>query len=216
MQCDDFRANWTDWHEGWLEAGEAAMQRHRDSCEACASYDRQMSELIGALGTLPLPDAEVPAATGTASAATRRARRPAGASWAALAATLALGIALGVSLSGPFSGPERIVGDPVSVTEPGQHQIAVAFNSPRTLEDVEFVVELPEGVELAGFPNQRQVRWRGRLAKGRSQLRLPLRVSPEAEDGRVVTRLVHRSGERRLVVPLESSRVRRSGNGDKV
>lgn len=198
MNCERFRCNWTDWHEGWLETGAADMARHRDGCADCARYDRQMRRLVAELSELPLPDrADTPA--GPVLAAAQRVAAP---RWVALAATLVLGIAMGLLLGDRSGGSETVIADPVAVQAASERRITIAVDSPRELDRVEFVVELPEGVELAGFPGQRSVRWEGRLAEGRSRLQLPLLIAPGTEGGRLVTRILRPDGERRLVVPL--------------
>ena len=145
----------------------------------------------------------------------RRPRRPASSRstqqrlwrWgSAVAAALVLGVALGLLFGLPPDGDERspVVAGPVELLEPGEHRIAVAFESGRRLERVEFTIELPPGVELVGFPGQRTVRWQGHLAEGRSRLQLPLRVNTDARDGELVTRIMHEGGKRRLVVPVHT------------
>lgn len=195
MNCERFRSHWTEWHEGWLEEGAAGMARHRDACAACARYDRQMRRLVEELAALPLPGAEAVSA--------RSARSLVAPRWLALAATLVLGIALGLMLGDRSGNGDTIVAEPVELGGAAEHRLAIAVQSPRAYERVEFVVELPEGVELDGFPGQRTVRWEGRLAEGRSRLQLPLRITPDAGDGELVTRIVEPNGERRLVVPLD-------------
>ncbi|WP_067561152.1 anti-sigma factor family protein [Halofilum ochraceum] len=193
MNCEEFRSYWSDWHDGHGGVDEIAMARHRDTCPDCARYDREMRSLLGGLSTLPLPG----------EPAGRRRRLPAGAPrWAALAATLVIGIALGLVLAQRDEPGTTLEAKPVDLASAGEQRIAIAIDSPRAYDEVEFVVELPEGVELEGFPGQRQVRWTGRLAEGRSRLRLPLRVLNEARGGDLVARVRHPGGERRLVVPL--------------
>lgn len=200
MNCTEFRQNWSEWHAGADGCDAAAMAAHCRECAACARYDRQMRRLVAELGKLPLPAAE-------------RARAPARERlrWGALAATLAVGVALGAMLSAHFGSDAGLSAEPVAVDGTGVQRVAVAFESPKRLEDVEFVVELPRGVELVGFPGQRKVRWGGQLAAGRSRLQLPLRITSEAELGTLVTRVVHKTGERRLEVPL---RFREGEGGD--
>jgi hypothetical protein len=192
MNCEEFRNLWSDWHDGHDDADDAAMVRHRDTCPECARHDRQMRALLDGLATLPLPgEQEQPERAGWAAPR-----------WAALAATLVIGIALGLVLAqreGPASTPEAA---PVELAVAGEQRIAIAGESPRRYDDVEFTVQLPEGVELAGFPGQREVRWTGSLSEGRSRLRLPLRVSSDAWGGELVARIRHAGGERQLVVPL--------------
>lgn len=200
MNCERFRAYWSEWHDGRLDHEAADMAAHRDGCAACARYDRQMRRLLEELAALPVP-------AGTGSPTARPAQAPrwhAAPRWVALAATLALGIALGVLIGGPGQQGATLTAAPVVLEGPGEQRIAIAVESPRAYERVEFVVELPPGIELIGFPGQRSVRWEGRLAEGRSRLRLPLRIGDDVSDGELVTRIVHRGGERRLVVPLET------------
>jgi len=196
MNCERFRAQWTEWREGMLESGNDEMARHRDACAACARYDRQMSRLVGELGQLPLPERD----TVPVSAPIRHAPGP---RWLALAATLVFGIALGFLLGDRGSDGDMIVAEPVVLEDEGAQRIAIAIESRRAYAEVDFVVELPAGVELAGHPGQRSVRWTGSLAEGRSRLQLPLQIAPGSEGGRLVTRIVRPDGERRLVVPLE-------------
>lgn len=200
MNCERFRMQWTDWREGLLESGGDEMARHRETCAACASYDRQMCRLVSELGQLPLPErGPVPA-----SAALRHAHHAAGPRWIALAATLVIGIALGFLLGDHGRDGEMIVADPVALEGGGAQRIAIAIESRRAYAQVDFVIELPAGVELAGHPGQRSVRWTGSLAEGRSRLQLPLQIEPGSDGGRLITRIVRPDGERRLVVPLET------------
>ncbi len=197
MNCEEFRNQWSDWHDGHGEVDDNAMARHREACTDCARYDREMRVLLDGLATLPLPGERA-----------GRRRVPAGAPrWAALAATLVIGVALGLLLAQSDQPGTTLESAPVDLASAGERRIAIAIESPRRYDEVEFVVDLPEGVELAGFPEQRQVRWTGSLAEGRSRLRLPLRVLGEAQGGELVARVRHAGGERRLVVPLSDGSV---------
>lgn len=191
MKCEIFRGQWSDWHDGRGGVDDESMARHREACPDCARYDREMRSVVNGLAMLPLPG-ERP----------RGPRVPAGAPrWAALAAMLVVGVALGLLLARPNEPASTLEAEPVELAA-GEQQIAIAIESSSRRDDVEFIVDLPEGVELAGFPGQRQVRWKGALAEGRSRLRLPLRVADEAQGGELVARVRHGGGERRLVVPL--------------
>lgn len=193
MNCEIFRGQWSDWHDGHGGIDDEAMARHREACPDCARYDREMRVLLDGLATLPLPGER----TGG------RWHVPAGAPrWAALAATLVIGIALGLVLAQRTGPDAEIEAAPVDLASAGEQKVSIAVESPRRYEQVEFVVELPAGVEIEGFPDQRQVRWKGTLAEGRSRLRLPLRVADDARGGDLVTRIRHAGGERHLVVPL--------------
>ena len=151
-----------------------------------------MRRLTEALAALPLR-----ADAGQGEALRGRAPR-----WAALAATLAVGIAVGFLWADRDGPAAPIEAAPVALDSTGEQQISIAVESSRAYDQVEFLVELPQGLELAGFPGQRSVRWTGQLAEGRSRLRLPLRRTSETVGGELIARIRHPDGERRLVVPL--------------
>jgi hypothetical protein len=200
MDCKAFRDNWTEWHEGWLADDGGAMRAHRDACAGCARFDGQMRAMVDGLADLPLADEPAAAAPKDGVAGRTWWGR-----WAALAATLVVGVAAGVLLSGsltPASNGPTIQAETVSIDSTGVHEVAVAFESPREVTDVQFAVELPPGVELAGSPGERAVRWQGRLAKGATRLRLPLRIQRTGDLGSVVARVEHPTGVRELVIPL--------------
>lgn len=202
MDCKTFRDNWTHWREGWFTGDTAAMAHHREQCAACARFDAQMRTMVGGLGQLALTDEPM------AAPVAARGRVPSAGRWAALAATLVIGVAAGLLLSGPLTstgdGP-TMRAEAIEVDSPGVHEVAVAFDSPEPLADVEFAVELPPGVELVGSPGERTVRWRGRLAEGATRLRLPLRIERSGDLGSVVARVNHPTGERELVIPLRAA-----------
>lgn len=193
MNCNEFRSQWSTWHDDHGEVDDRAMARHCETCPDCARYDREMRSLLDGLATLPLPGQTTARQRRTPMATPR---------WVALAATLVVGVALGMLLAERDQPGTTLEAAPVELASAGEQQIAIAIDSSRDYDEVEFVVELPEGVEIAGFPEQREVRWTGSLAEGRSRLRLPLRVSDEAQGGQLVTRVRHPGGERHLVVPL--------------
>jgi len=211
MNSDEFRANWTEWQAGRLDGETAArMAAQLEASAECRRYDRQMRRLLDGLARLPLPD-ELPAEP-RAAPAPRRSARPA--LWFAAAAMLVLAFGAGVltqTLLEGGGGPDGpIVAEAVEVEPGGVREIQLAVSAPRRLDDVEFVVELPPGVELEGYPGQRVVRWQGRLVEGRSRLTLPLRVGDAAADAALITRIRHAGGERELRVPL---RAVEAGNG---
>ena len=108
----------------------------------------------------------------------------------AVAAGIALWIIGGFFLSTPelpASAPE-IPGIKVTLEEP--RTVNLVFASATALDSATLTVTLPDGVELAGFPGQREIAWRTNLSKGKNYLPLELiAVSPVG--GEVLARLEH-------------------------
>lgn len=201
-RCEEFRALWSAWHAGQLDPDSAARcSAERDRCTACARYDRQMSSMLRGLSGLPFPDAPPEADRLRLPPAPHRSQ------WA-IAAGFLVAFTAGVLVANlPYgtSEPEtNVLRAEVVRIQPSQTQeIQVAVASPHHIPDVEFTIELPDGIELDGYPGQRVVRWNGELAAGRSRLTLPVRATPGAEANEIVARIRHDGGSRELRVPLD-------------
>lgn len=203
MDCSEFRDQWSEWHDDRLaaEAGRA-MAGHRSGCAACRRYDHQMRAMLAGLAALPLPGSTVPE-----TPAARSVR------WRPLAVAAALVLAFGAGLlvqQALDSGRAGQAVETVALEPGGTREVQLAFSTPRELESVEFAVELPAGVRLAGRPGERIVRWEGRLAAGRNRLRLPLELAPGTPGGELVARIRHASGTREWRVALEPAAAGRS------
>lgn len=203
MDCTEFRNRWSEWHDGHVGSEAAPMMAgHRSNCPACRRYDHQMRAMLAGLAALPVP--------GSAVAGERPARS---ARWRPLAAAAALVLAFGAGLLVQQALDGRQPGQAIETValEPGGTQeVQLAFSTPRALEPVEFAVELPPGVELAGHPGKRIVRWESRLAAGRNRLRLPLELAPGSSGGELVARIRHGGGTREWRVALEPAAAGRS------
>lgn len=197
MDCSEFHKQWSEWHDGRLESGAArAMAAHRSDCPACRRHDHQMRAMLAGLAALPLP--------GSAPAVEPPARSGRWRSVAAVAAALVLAFGAGLLVQRTLDGQRAGQAIETVALEPGEsREVQLAFSTPRALEPVEFAVELPPGVELAGRPGQRIVRWQGRLAAGRNRLRLPLEMAAGAPGGELVARIRYGDDTREWRVALE-------------
>ncbi len=107
-------------------------------------------------------------------------------------------VAAGIALW--FVGGFFLATPDATVTDPGIPGITMTLEEPRTvnlvfasataLDSAMLTVTLPDGVELAGFPGQREITWKTSLNEGKNLLPLELiAVSPMG--GEVLARLEH-------------------------
>ncbi len=100
----------------------------------------------------------------------------------------------------------------VAVTDPGIPGVTMTLEEPRTvnlvfasaapLDSAVLTVTLPDGIELAGFPGQREISWQTSLKEGKNLLPLQLiAVSPVG--GEVLARLEHRDRNRTFRLRIE-------------
>lgn len=113
----------------------------------------------------------------------------------AAAAGIVMFLVAGLLLDRPgLPAPDNgIPGVSIALAEPSTVHLVFAAGEP--LEDATLTVLLPEGVELAGFPGQREVSWRTSLAAGKNLLPLELLATSQS-GGEVVARLEHKDRDR--------------------
>jgi hypothetical protein len=94
----------------------------------------------------------------------------------------------GVMLSSPTPVAPEMPGVTIALEAP--REVSFVFASAQPLENATLTIELPDGVELAGFPGQRAISWETSLDAGKNHLPLTL-IATRATDGIVVARLEH-------------------------
>lgn len=100
----------------------------------------------------------------------------------------------------------------IPATQPGIPGVTMTLEEPRTvnlvfasataLDSAVLTVTLPDGIELAGFPGQREISWQTSLNEGKNLLPLELiAVSPIG--GEILARLEHRDRNRTFRLRIE-------------
>jgi len=145
-----------------------------------------------------------------AEAARRGRQRERRSGWMAgfgTAAAAALVLWVGVTWMTPApetSGPE-IPGIVMTLESP--KTVNLMFASASALGDAQVTLQLPEGVELEGFPGERNIQWMTSLDAGKNLLPLPL-IARHGDGGELVATLEHgeRSKTFRIQIDLRTSR----------
>lgn len=210
MNCTDFDRRLDEHLDGALDAAtDAELLRHVAACATCAARREAGQRLREALRALPVP----PPPPGFAERVLARARaarplpiratavkprRHAG-RWlvsAAIAASLALG--LGLRMTTGIGLRDAQPSTPVARLAPartaGVQPLRLVFRSERALAGVTIELGLPEGMELAGYPGQRELVWQSDLQAGANLLELPVLLQGP---GGVLTATVNVGAERR-------------------
>lgn len=109
----------------------------------------------------------------------------------AASVVLVVGTTLATDFLRPDAGELPMVS--VSLYEPETVRLVFAADSP--LADATMTVTLPEGIELAGFPGEREIRWETSLNEGRNLLPLTL-IATRPAGGALEARLQHDARDR--------------------
>ena len=122
----------------------------------------------------------------------------------AIAAGLVLWLVGGFFLTAP-SSPAPDAGIPgIAMTLEEPRTINLMFSSETALPAATLTVTLPDGIELAGFPGQREIAWETSLVAGKNYLPLEL-IALTPVGGEVLARLEHENRDRTFRLRIEVS-----------
>ena len=160
------------------------------------TIEQQDQEIQALLKDYPMPEASTAFYDQALATATQEGTRRQRKRWvmtgfaSAVAAGFALWLIGGFFLTTPVEpiSEPAIPGITMTLEEP--RTINLVFASATAPDSAMLTVTLPEGIELAGFPGQREIAWRTSLKEGKNLLPLELiAVSPLG--GEVLARLEH-------------------------
>lgn len=157
----------------------------------------QEQELLELLKDYPVPQAQAgfydQALVQAAHQGTRRQRNR----WllTGFGSAIAAGLAIWVITATLMTTPQVPDVDPtipgVTVMLEEEHTVRLMFASATALDSATLTVSLPEGIELAGFPGQREITWETSLEKGKNLLPLTL-IALTPVGGELLARLEHK------------------------
>lgn len=203
MNCQEFLEQLDEYMTGELEPRVVdAAGAHLRSCPDCRQRLAHRHELRASLRQQAVPPPR-PEFFGQALALARQSTAVRSSLWprwvgAGLAASLAVWIGFNWL---PSQRPEsdKLAGIVISLRE--TKTVQLAFNAEQPLTGALLHIQLPEGVEMRGFPGQREIQWRTDLARGVNLLSLPL-TAVTASQGTLRARLEHDARSTEFTVPL--------------
>lgn len=209
MNCTQFQHQLNDWLDGKLSAAEqAALQAHLQQCDSCRQQYASARELQQALRDLPVPAPSPDFAHRVMQRATRP-RDTAARGW--LKGSIAAGALITALFAGYLAGNLSGTGEnngAITVTlSPQQTQtVQLAFHSKQALENVRLTLQLPEQIEIDGYPGRRELSWQTNLAQGSNRLQLPLILRDRNwQGGELIARLEHPCGQREFRIQARTN-----------
>lgn len=108
----------------------------------------------------------------------------------AVAAGLAVWLISGMLMTAPDidNTVAKIPGVSIALEE--TRTVNLVFSSATALDEARLTVSLPDGIELAGFPGQREISWETSLTEGRNLLPLKL-IALTPVGGELLAKLEH-------------------------
>lgn len=172
--------------------------------------DRFDNDLQDLLRDYPMPDARAgfydEALLRAAQEGARRTRNR----WlvtgfgSAIAAGIAIWFLSGVFMTSPtLTAPDADIPG-VTIALEQTNTVNLVFASASRLDSATLTVILPEGIELAGFPGQREISWETSLNEGKNLLPLKL-IALTPAGGELYARLVHNNRDREFRLRVDVS-----------
>ncbi|NJN50789.1 MAG: hypothetical protein HC809_02400 [Gammaproteobacteria bacterium] len=204
MSCNQLAMQIDEFMDGELSASaRAGLDDHIRECTDCAAVYAAEQTLRASLGRLPVeaPSAEYfERALAFARRQRRRndPRRSSKTGTFALAAVATIVLAIGAMTLTQRFAPSAGMPE-VMIALEGTGSVNLVFSTTTALAGAKVSLEIPEGIEVVGYPGRRSLEWTTDLRPGKNVLRVPLLAHAAVAD-ELVARLSHDSGAKEFRV----------------
>lgn len=207
MNCSTFDRRVNEYLDGALNPDEAvALERHAGECASCRALLAQERMLRRSLRELPAPEPSEAFFDRALAQAALDDRRRRGWNWRlpgiglALAASVTLVFAVGVLYR---SGPVPVQDLPgIAIALNQARDVSLVFESEHAMANAHFTIQLPEGIEVSGYPGQRELSWEGSLAQGKNLLVLPVEAH-SGQGGELVAAVVSTGKRKDFILRMD-------------
>ena len=170
----------------------------------------QEQELLNMLKEYPAPDADPGFYDRALVRAVHKGSRRQRNRWmlAGFGSAIAAGLAIWAITAMLMTTPQLPDAEPaipgVTIAMEQEHTVRLVFSSAQALESATLTVSLPDGIELAGFPGQREITWETSLKEGKNLLPLTL-IALTPAGGELLARLEHKDRNRTFRLRVDVS-----------
>ncbi|MFT5889003.1 MAG: hypothetical protein ACI9BO_001828 [Zhongshania sp.] len=195
--CDNQLDNWLDGELSALQLKE--FEDHLNKCATCQADAKRAQRIVVSLRQLPAP--KIPVALPGLLGSPLKKRHGAlqfGIAASLLCLAITGAIFMDRSSNTSFSDDGGAQQQWVSLTFAEAKDVTFALSSLSTMNDAVLTLELPDGVQLAGYPDQRELRWTASLQKGDNRLTLPLIANKDNLNTELLLRIEH-SGKHQIM-----------------
>lgn len=190
MKCNDIKTVVDEYLDNQLSSKELTLiDEHIKTCESCKQMYVDARQIKQMLSDLPMQQPANDFEQRMFAAVNRQYPQPAQhhfkAGFAtAVAASLAIWFAASVFV--PEKSEQTL--DVVSIGLQESRDLKLVFTSVDDIQQASLQIELPDNIELLGYPGQKMLAWKTRLDKGQNVLTLPVQALGKVQ-GELVARV---------------------------
>jgi len=190
MKCNDIKAVVDEYLDEQLSSEERALiDEHTKACESCRQFYADAQQVKQMLIDLPLEQPVQGFEQRLFATVKRQYPQPAQHHFksgfaTAVAASLAIWFAASVFV--PDNTEPTL--DVVSIGMQESRDLKLVFTSVEAIQQASMQIELPDNIELLGYPGQKMLAWKTRLDKGQNILVLPVQALGKVQ-GELVARV---------------------------
>lgn len=205
MNCTQSQNMLDDYIDGNLSAIQlSALEAHLKQCDACTDHFNAAQKLLVALKDIPVP----PAHDGYEKRMLKflEEKKPISkhSSWfvAGFTSAIAASFAFWLIFS-PVTTLNTNKINSVNLIVQKKQTVDLVFNLDNALAEATLTLELPEKVEIAGYPGKRELSWKTSLKKGANRLALPL-IATEKHTGYLIAHLKNNGKTKTFRIHLDT------------
>ena len=189
MNCKTLTQKMHDYLDCILPEPEAhEIQLHISKCEVCRKMIRKEESLRSMLQDLPAP-ALRPGFAQRALYKARKQQKRQQQQRLGIGGAIAAGFVLFFVANLFLPIPESTINNVPEITLAMNQvrDIKLVFNSKESIDNAVFIVQLPNNLELNGFPDQHTISWKSKLQRGKNLLVLPVVAHGPVENDLIAT-----------------------------
>ncbi len=203
MNCTDIHTHINDYLD--LALSELASRRFDDhvaSCQACQSTLQQAQRVQSELHNLPVEypegDFEQRILNKVHAQEKQTDRRFLAGFGSAIAASLAIWFAVSLFQPNPELNTPNI-----DLALNTARTVTLKFDAPEALQQVRMSIELPDHVELSGYPGRRTLSWTTQFNKGSNILSLPVKAIAKG-NGKLIAHIKYGNKTKHFTITLNT------------
>ena len=190
MNCTDINTHIDDYLDKQLAQQDSlAFEQHIESCEQCRSNLQRAQSMMMGLKDLSIPDPTLNFEQRVFSEVRRQHKETQRYKFAAGFST-AVAASLAIWFTSTLFMPATISQQPQAITVAMNEvqTIRLLFDSKESIQNVSLSIDLPENMELDGYPGRKELVWKTSLKKGQNVLALPV-MAVEYGQGELIATL---------------------------